>query len=70
MEKMIGYIFGSLHNNEQAINNIGKTLKQQHKFNKGMALFSLGVAAYVHLNEKRVKKLNEELEELKETKGE
>lgn len=70
MEKMIGYIFGSLHNNEQAIEKIGKALKKQNRFNAKVAIFSIGVAAYVYLNELRIKALVEEIEELEEAKGE
>lgn len=84
MNNAVDYIFGSLRNSEQAIQEIVKCLKMQTKFNKRVAFFAIttGLNLYVHATKikalhARIDELQKELEELKfeteemhETKGE
>lgn len=77
MEKMIGYIFGSLQASEAAIGGIVKTLKQQNKINKIFALSMLVGAGYIYSCEtqrkkyvERIESLTKDIEELKLMKGE
>ena len=77
MEKMISYVFGSLERNERAIGNITNELKKQNRFNKTTTLFAVACAACLIVSDMRhkedlekLKALANEVEELKETKGE
>ena len=77
MEKMISYVFGSLERNERAIGNITNELKKQHRFNKTTTLFAIACTACLIMSDMRhkedlekLKALANEVEELKEMKGE
>ena len=81
MEKMIGYIFGSLKNTEEAINEISKYLRHQNKLNRRFAIYSLATVTWLYLVDKRLvgekkeleqrlKKMEAEIKELKTEKGE
>ena len=81
MEKMIGYIFGSLKNTDDAINEICKYLRHQNKLNKRFAVCSLATMAWLYIVDKRqigakkeleerIDKLDAEIKELKTMKGE
>ena len=73
----LNYIFGNLCSTEKAIRHIGKCLVHQNKINKQFATFALVAAThavlvniYICEQDKKIKKLSKEIEELKETKGE
>lgn len=81
MEKMIGYIFGSLKNADDAINEINKYLRQQSKMNKRLVLCSLATVGWLYLVDKRLvgekieleqrlEKMEDEIKDLKTAKGE
>lgn len=81
MEKMVGYIFGSLKNADDAIKEINKSLKYQNRFNRRFAFCSLATVAWLYLMdmrlvgekkelEKRLNKMEAEIKELKTVKGE
>ena len=77
MEKMISYVFGSLERNERAIGNITNELKKQRRFNKTTTLFAVVCTACLIVSDMRhkedlekLKALANEVEELKEMKGE
>lgn len=77
MNEMVAYIFGSLRTSENAVKNIRKTLRHQARINRGVAAFALTMTVYVILMElnaleqnKKIEKLNTELEELKRSEGE
>ena len=59
MEKMIGYIFGSLKNTDEAINEIAKILRRQNRLNKRFAIYSLATTAILYVSEKRHKEEKE-----------
>ena len=72
---MVSYIFGSLRNSDEAIKNINKVLKSQHKFNKGVVLMSLATTAYMVVadiqykeQQAKIEALEKEMKELKRTK--
>lgn len=76
MMEMISYIFGSLNASENSIKNIKTTLRNQARINRTVAAFALVVAAYaitleVHTYEqnKKIQNLDNEIKELKRTKG-
>ncbi len=76
MDEMFSYIFGTLHYTEKSVNDIKKILTNQARFNRGVAAFALVCAgyavamnAYAKEQDKKYEKLNEEVEELKRTKG-
>lgn len=64
MEKMIGYIFGSLHNSEKAINDLNKNLKAQKRFNSVVLISILTLTVYESVCEKIIKKQEEKIEAL------
>lgn len=77
MSEMMNYIFGSMGRSETAIKNINKTLRNQARFNKKMTVFALVITAYAVLSEldrreqeKEIKKLSNEIKELKSSEGE
>ena len=81
MEKMIGYIFGSLKNNDDAIKEIGKHLRKQSRLNSQFAICGLATTVWLYLVDKRLigekknleqrlEKMEAEIKELKTLKGE
>ena len=77
MNEMVGYIFGSLYNSEEAIKQINKALKKQAKLNRHLVTIALVTSMYMYLNEYRyknqnnkIKALSKEIEELKSMEGE
>ena len=76
MNDMIGYIFGSLHNSEEAIKLINKALKSQAKLNRQLITITAVTTLYMYMSEyerkkqnKKIEALSKEIEELK-MKGE
>lgn len=74
---MINYIFSSLQQTETAIKKLGNVAVKQAKFNRSVAVFNLIMALYaiaveINISEqnKKIKKLGDEIKELKSTKGE
>ena len=63
MDNMIRYIFGSLKNTDQAINEIAKKLRRQNRLNRRFAIYSLATTAILYISEKRHKEEKELLEE-------
>lgn len=77
MSEMMNYIFGSMSRSENAIKNMNKALRNQAKFNKKVAIFALVMTAYTVLSEidrreqeKEIKRLSNEIKELKRSEGE
>lgn len=77
MSEMINYIFGSMSRSENAIKNMNKALRNQAKFNKKVAIFALVMTTYTVLSEidrreqeKEIKRLSNEIKELKRSEGE
>lgn len=77
MSEMMNYIFGSMSRTESAIKNMNKALRNQAKFNKKVAIFVLVMTAYTVLSEidrreqeKEIKRLSNEIKELKRSEGE
>lgn len=77
MSEMMNYIFGSMNRSESAIKNMNKALRNQAKFNKKVAIFVLVMTAYTVLSEidrreqeKEIKRLSNEIKELKRSEGE
>lgn len=77
MSEMMNYIFGSMSRSESAIKNMNKALRNQAKFNKKVAIFALVMTAYTVLSEidrreqeKEIKRLSNEIKELKRSEGE
>lgn len=81
MEKMIGYIFGSLKHTDDAIQEINKSLRRQNGVNRRLGILTLATVAYLYVAEKRHKeekeefehmidKLNEDVRRLNTAKGE
>lgn len=77
MSEMMNYIFGSMSRSESAIKNMNKALRNQAKFNKKVAIFVLVMTAYTVLSEidrreqeKEIKRLSNEIKELKCSEGE
>ena len=76
MNGMIDYIFGSLHTSQKALRAVSKTLRSQHKFNKATAVALTALTVHVAVvnatlryQDKEIKKLRTEIEELKGAKG-
>lgn len=74
---MINYIFSSLQQIENAIQKLGNVAAKQTKFNRSVAVFALIMVSYaiaveINISEqnKKIKKLGDEIKELKSTKGE
>lgn len=77
MDEMIGYIFGSIKVTDASIKNINKTLKAQRGFNMRLTGISLAAGACIWIMSQQIKMQNEridtlknEIEELKNEKGE
>lgn len=77
MSEMMNYIFGSMSRSESAIKNMNKALRNQAKFNKKVAIFALVMTAYTVLSEidrreqeKEIKRMSNEIKELKRSEGE
>ena len=77
MDKMVGYIFNSLHNSEEAIKLINRALKSQTKLNRYLVAIAFTTMMYMYTNEherkkqnKKIEALSKEIEELKNMKGE
>lgn len=77
MSEMMNYIFGSMSRSESAIKNMNKAFRNQAKFNKKVAIFVLVMTAYTVLSEidrreqeKEIKRLSNEIKELKRSEGE
>lgn len=77
MDKMIGYIFGSLSKSEASIVNIKKALKAQRGVNfrlmAGVAVATASIAIvnqHVKMLNEKIEALKTEVEELKNEKGE
>ena len=77
MVEMLSYIFRSLQASESAVKSINRTLRKEARFNKTVTTFALVTAAYavtmeLHILEqdKKLKKLSDEIKELKREKGE
>lgn len=77
MNEMVAYIFASLRSSENSIKIIKRSLRNQMRINRGVAMFSLTMAIYVILSEinnleqnRKIEKLSKELEELKRLEGE
>ena len=77
MREMLGYIFGNLRSSETAIKEIRRTLKYQSRFNRNVGIWVGAITAYVVITEldrreqnKKIKELRNEIEELKRSEGE
>ena len=70
MPGMINYIFKSIHVNEDAIENVKKVLRNQAKLNRTVTLFAVMTAAYIYVQDRQIRKLTEEIKELKRAEGE
>ena len=70
MKNTLGYIFGNLQLQENAIKCIIHDLKTQNKINKWVALMALAGSVYILSTEKKLDSLTREIEELKKMKGE
>lgn len=71
------YIFDRLASSESALKNIQKSLRKQSKLNSRFTIFAMATTACLVLldksnskQRKEIKKLSDEIEELKTTKGE
>lgn len=77
ISEMVNYIFGRLKTTENCIGIISKALKSQKKFNSAVTLFAVVTTANIIVVdlkrkefEKKVSRLEKELEDLKAEKGE
>lgn len=77
MCEVFNYIFGSLKSSETEIKGIQKTLKQQTRINRDITVLVWVMSAYVIVNDiqrykqnKKIKKLENEITQLKQTEGE
>lgn len=77
MCEMLGYIFGSLQSSETALKGVHRALKHQSRFNRNMGLWVCAMTAYAVVTEldrreqnKKIKELRNEIEELKHSEGE
>lgn len=77
MCEILGYILGDLRSSETAIKKICRTLKYQSKFNRNIRIWICAMTAYVIMAEldrreqnKKIKELSNEVEELKRSEGE
>ncbi len=76
MDKMINYIFSTLHDSENTVKFMKKQLQLQSRFNRKFTNFTLIITAYVIVSEihnyerdRKIEKLSKEIEELKRMKG-
>lgn len=77
MCEILGYILGNLRSSETAIKGICRTLKYQRKFNRNIGIWTCAMTTYVVMSEldrreqnKKIKELSNEIEELKRSEGE
>ena len=70
MPGVMNYIFKCIHVNENAIENIQKTLRSQAKMNRTVTLFAVMTAACIYVQDRQIRKLTEEIKELKQAEGE
>lgn len=77
MNEAVGYIFTHLRGTEKIIGSVLKNLKLQKTFNSRVCAFAVATSAFTVVaakqmieQEKKIKKIEKELEELKQTKGE
>lgn len=70
MDDMISYMFGNLRDYERFMARVNRTLKRQARTNRVVMALALGLTGYAYLQNKRIDRLTEELEELKHTEGE
>lgn len=77
MGEILNYIFGSMKSTEMALKNINKALRNQSKLNNEVIIFSIAMTTYAVLSErdrrrqeKEIKRLSKEIEELKRSEGE
>ncbi len=77
MNEMMNYIFNNMADTEKALKRINKILRNQSKLNKDAALFYIAVTTYAVLaerdrrrQEKEIRRLSKEIEELKRSEGE
>lgn len=74
--EMLSYIFGSLKYSEDNIRKMKKILRVQSKLNGQLAIFAVVTTVYlittelkIREQEKKLNKLNKEIEELKHVEG-
>lgn len=70
MEKMIGYVFGTLKDYEKFMIRVNKTLRKQRRTNRMVMLFAAGMIGCTYLQNQRIERLTAQLEELKYLEGE
>lgn len=77
MCEVMNYIFGSLHRSEGAIRVMRKTLSKQVHYNRNLSIIAMITTVNMILLEmdrveqkKRIKKLENTIEEMKRDKGE
>lgn len=77
MSEMVNYIFRSLQNSERRLDIVSRTIGKQRKFNKSVTFFAVAVTANLIVGEierreqaVKIKKLENEIEELKRLEGE
>lgn len=77
MGEMMSYIFRSLQTSERRLDAISKAVCGQRRFNKSIVFFAVAVTANLVVGEvergkqaARIKKLENEIEELKRSEGE
>lgn len=77
MGEIMNYIFSNMANTEVSLKRINKILRNQSKLNNNVMIFSVAVTAYVVMaerdrrrQEKEIKRLSKEIEELKRSEGE
>lgn len=77
MCEILGYILGNLRLSETEIKRICRALKYQSKFNRNIGIWTCAMTVYVIIAEldrleqnKKIKELSNEIEELKRSEGE
>lgn len=77
MGEMMNYIFSNMANTEVSLKKINKILQNQSKLNYDVMMFSVAITAYAvtaerarRRQEKEIKRLSKEIEELKHSEGE
>lgn len=77
MGEIMNYIFSNMANTEVSLKHINKILQNQSKLNNNIMIFSVAVIAYMVMaerdrrrQEKEIKRLSKEIEELKHSEGE
>jgi len=77
MDRIFGYIFGSLKESEIAVKRVNKTLASHHSILRRTVIFSwmtvismAMMAKHICDQDETINKLNKDIEELKKEKGE